>query len=59
MCERGFGGGKQMTRDVFVGDDKGLGARPQRGDARAERRQHAAADDDVVAARAERDGNAS
>ncbi len=57
MIERGFGRADVMTRDVFVGDDIRLGARPQRRDARAERREQAAPDDDVVAARAERDGD--
>ena len=38
-----------------VGDDGGAHAGAQRGDARAERGQHAAADDDVIGAVAERD----
>ena len=38
-----------------VGDDGGPHAGAQRGDARAERRQHAAADDDVIGAVAEGD----
>jgi hypothetical protein len=39
----------------LVGDDRGARAGPQRGDARAQRLQHAAADDDVIGALAERD----
>ena len=38
-----------------VGDDGGAHAGPQRGDARAQRLQHVAADDDVIGAIAERD----
>ena len=53
--KRGFGGIEVMTRDILVGDDGGLGARPQRFDARAERGDQPAPDDDVVAAGAERD----
>ena len=41
--------------DGAVGDDGGARARPQRGDARAQRWQHVAADDDVIGAIAERD----
>ena len=55
MAQRRFGRLEMMARDILVGDDDGLGARPQRGDAGAERSQQAAADDDVVAARSERD----
>ena len=47
--------GEMMARDRLVGDDRDLGAGPQRRDARAERGEQAAADHDVVAARAERD----
>ena len=39
----------------LVGDDRALGARPQRLDALAERGEQPAADDDVVGARAQRD----
>ena len=44
-----------MLGDVAVGDDGGARAGPQRGDPRAQRRQHVAADDDVIGAIAERD----
>src|ERR1700722_21034234 len=46
-----------MPHDIFVADDDGLGARTQRREARAKRRQQAAANDDVIAARIERDTN--
>ena len=55
MRQRGFGAVQHVARHVVVGDDKGLGAGPQRRDPRAERGKNAAPDDDVVAARAERD----
>ena len=51
LCDRG----QDLPRDVFVGDDECLGARPQRGDALAERIGDAAPDHDVIAARAEID----
>ena len=41
--------------DSAVGDDGGAGARPQGGDAAAQRLQHVAADHDVIGAIAERD----
>ena len=44
-----------MARNILVGDDGGLGARAQTGDARAERSDDAAPDHDVIAAGAERD----
>ena len=50
-----FGGGQVQRRDMLVGDNRHLGAGPQRGDAAAERGQKVAADQDVVAARTERD----
>ena len=54
-CKRGFGGGEVVTGDILVGDDGGFGTRAQRRDARTERRDQPAPDDDVVAAVAERD----
>jgi len=53
--QRGFDGGEMMARNILVGDDGGLGARAQTGDARAERSDDAAPDHDVIAAGAERD----
>ena len=53
--QRRFGRSSQCLRHGAVGDDRGAHAGPQRGDARAERGQHAAADDDVIGAVAERD----
>ncbi len=53
--QRGFGGAEMVARDFFVGDDRDLRTRTKRGDARAERTDQAASDDDVVAARIERD----
>ena len=44
-----------MELDIRIGDDEDPGARPQSLDARTERRDQPAADDDVVAALAERD----
>src|SRR5580692_5829228 len=44
-----------ITRDITVGNDDCLGTRPQRGDAGAQRSEQAAPDDDVVAARSDRD----
>src|SRR5580700_6764167 len=57
MAQRRFGRLEMIARDIVVGDDDGLGARPQRGDAGAQRIEQAAADDDVIAARSERDMN--
>ena len=51
--------GQHMASHVLVGDDAHLGARPQRGDPRAERSDNATPDHDVVAAGAERDINNS
>ncbi len=51
--ERGLGRGEVVTRDRFVGDDRGLGARPQRGNFLAQRGQLTAPDNDLVAALAE------
>ncbi len=48
-------GSSQYACDVAVGDDGRAHAGPKGCDARAERRQHVAADDDVVGAAAERD----
>jgi len=44
-----------MARHRLVGDDRSLGARPQRSNSLPQRRELAATDQDVVAARAERD----
>ncbi len=52
-----FGGRQDVARDVLVGDDEGLGAGPQRGDACAKRSDDPAPDHDVVAARAKLDFN--
>src|SRR5262249_56105727 len=52
--ERGLGRGEVVARDRFVGDDRGLGARPQRGNFLAQEGQLAAPDNDLVAALAER-----
>ena len=43
-----------VTRHRLVGDDGRRGARPQRGDARAQPGEEAAADRDVIGALAER-----
>ena len=53
--QRRFGARQHITRHIVVGNDKSLGAGPQRRDPRAERIDDAAPDDDVVAAGAERD----
>ena len=53
--ERSLGRLQPMFGHGLVGDDGGAHARPQRGDARAERSQHVATDHDVVGAIAERD----
>ena len=53
--QRRFGPAQPMRRNVFVGDDGDPRTRPQRGDAAAQRGQHAAADDDVIGALAECD----
>ena len=53
--QRGLGLRQPMFCHGAVGDDGGAHAGPQRGDARAERRQHVAADHDVIGALAERD----
>src|SRR5271169_4053836 len=53
--QRGFGGAKMAPGDGRVGDDRTFGARAERRDALAQAREQPAADDDVVAARAERD----
>ena len=46
---------QDAQRHILVGDDRGPRARPQSRHARAELREHAAADDDVIGAVAERD----
>ena len=46
---------QHVARHVVVGDNKNLGAGPQRRNPRAERGNNAAPDDDLIAARAERD----
>src|SRR5262249_46871025 len=53
--KRGLGRREMMARDRFVGDDRSLGARTQRGNFFAQQGQLTAPDDDVVAALAERD----
>src|SRR5262249_12469796 len=47
--------GKMVPRDRFVGDDRGLGAGPERGNPFAQQGQLTAPDDDVVAALAKCD----
>src|SRR5580698_613089 len=44
-----------MLGDILIADDDRFGAGAQRGDARAERSQKAAPNNDVIAARTERD----
>ena len=46
--------GEMMLPHRLVGQDHGLGIRPQRLDARAERSDHAAPDDDVIGALSQR-----
>ena len=46
---------QHVPRHVVVGDDKGLGAGPQRRNPRAERGNNAAPNNDLIAARTERD----
>ena len=53
--QRGFGGGEMMAGDGLVGDERHARAAAQRLDARAEAGEQAAADDDVIGARTERD----
>ena len=53
--ERGERRREVQLRHRLVADDGCLGARPQRGDPSAERCDEAATDDDLVAARVERD----
>ncbi len=52
-----LGRGEVVACDHFVADDRRLGPRPQRGDFFAQQCQLPAADDDVVAALAQRDVN--
>src|SRR5262249_34344611 len=53
--KRGFGRRAVVACDRFVADDRSHGPRPQREDFLPQQRQLPAADDDVVAALAERD----
>src|SRR5450631_3137005 len=53
--QRGLSGGEMVLGHGGVGDDRALGARPQRRDALAERSNQPAADDDIVGARPQRD----
>ena len=53
--QRRLGLAQPVCRNKLVGDDGRARAGPQRRDARAQRSQHAAADDDVIGAVAERD----
>ena len=53
--QRAFGLLQPVFRDGAIGDDGGPHAGPQGGDARTQRGQHVAADDDVIGAVAERD----